>query len=46
MYKQYTYSAVSVKVLGDHKVHSAVIHPFPGIDLTTILVKDLFVSNF
>ena len=43
MYSGYTYTAVSIKVLGDHKVHSAVLLSLPGIDLTTILVKDLLV---
>ena len=40
-YSWYTYRAVSVEVLGDHKVHSPVVCPFSGVDLTTILVKDL-----
>ena len=38
-----TYSAVRIKVLGDHKVHFAVIYTFTGVHLTTVLVKDLFV---
>jgi len=39
----HTYSAVSIKVLCDHKVHSAVIYSFTGVHLTAVLVKDLFV---
>ena len=48
VYSGYTYRAVSIKVLGDHKMHSAVVLSFPGIDLTRVLVKDLLVltSNF
>ena len=41
VYSGYTYRAVSVKVLGDHKVHSAVLLSLPGIDLTTVLVQFL-----
>jgi len=41
--QRHTYSAVRIKVLCDHKVHSAVIYSFTGVHLTTILVKDLFV---
>ena len=36
----YTYRAVSIKVLGDHKVYSAVVLSFPGIDLTRVPVAD------
>ena len=39
VYSGYTYRAVSINVLGDHKVHSPVVLSFPGIDLTTVLVK-------
>ena len=40
-----TYSAVGIKVPCDHKVHSAGLYSFFDIDLTTILVKYLFVST-
>ena len=43
VYIGYTYRMVSIKVLGDHKVHSAVLLSLPGIDLTTVLVKGLLV---
>ena len=43
VYSGYTYRAVSIKVLGDHKVHSAVLLSFPGIDFTAVLIKGLLV---
>ena len=48
VYSGYTYRAVTIKVLGDHKMYSAVVLSFPGIDLTTVLVRDLLVltTNF
>ena len=42
-YSGHSYSAVSIKVLCDHEVHSAVIYSFTGVHLTTVLVKDLSV---
>ena len=43
VYSGYTYRAVSVKVLGDHKVHSAVLS-CPGIDLTARTGQKIFLS--